>query len=155
MTGNAILMTGLFFSLIFSPAALLQAEGYSDVRGKKVLNTAYRMAFVEKKVFSGSCYDFINAAYNQAGFTAKLRKTVFSGSRKGPYADINLFRPGDWVMHINLEFHSVEHSVIFVRWKDKARKIAVTLDYAGMKRREPGKYRDHDLSKVFRLIRPR
>ncbi|MDD5065924.1 MAG: hypothetical protein PHF84_02635 [bacterium] len=141
--------------LLSLAAAPLAAEESTNTAGNTVLWTAYQMAFVEKVIIVGSCYDFINAAYTRAGYPPKLRKTVFTSPKKGPYADIDLIQPGDWFMHINLEFNSVEHSGLFVSWVDKERKIAKTLDYAGMNRKEPGKFRDHDLSRVYRIIRPK
>ena len=122
--------------------------------GERVLKTGYKMAFEDKKVICGSCWDFVDAVYYSAGFPEEKRYEVFKGKTEGPYADVNLLKPGDWVMHINLEFGNVEHSDIFVKWADRGSNIALVLDYAGMNRMETGKERKHDLSKIFGIVRP-
>jgi hypothetical protein len=121
--------------------------------GAKVLAAARQLAFVEKKIIRGSCWDFVHAVYTRAGFPQGKRHYVFRGKKRGPYADPAIIQPGDWLYHVNLEYHNVEHSCIFVRWLDRRKRLAQTIDYAGMKRREPGKRRRHRLVKVFTVIR--
>lgn len=122
--------------------------------GQKVLATGRRLVWVEKKLYRSNCYVFVDAVYTEAGYPKARRKTVFRGGAYGPYADVDMLRPGDWVMHINHEFHGVGHSSIFVTWIDKESKLAMTLDHAGLYRVRPGKYREHRLSSVFCVIRP-
>ena len=75
-------------------------------------------------------------------------------SRKGPYARVGLIRPGDWLYHVNHSYRNSPHSGIFVRWTNRRRKIARMVSYAGSRRNEPGRYRDYDLSSVYRITRP-
>jgi hypothetical protein len=121
--------------------------------GERVLETGKKICFSDRKIIMGSCWDFVNAVYNEAGYTGNRRLTIFKRQGGGAFADTNIFRPGDWLMHINLEFGNVEHSGIFVKWEDRANNIATMLDYAGMNRAEAGKYRTHNLSKVFLVLR--
>lgn len=122
--------------------------------GQAVLSAGHRIAIAEKRVIQGSCWDFVNAVYLAAGFPEAGRASVFRGSQAGPYADPSLVRPGDWVMHRNLEYGEVEHSSIFVRWLDRDRSLALTLDYAGMNRNVPGRYSEHRYTKIFAILRP-
>ncbi len=145
-----IIITFIVFLVNF-----LMAEDTINIQDNKILATAHQMAIVEKKIIIGSCYDFVNAVYLRAGFPPKQRKLIFHSPKRGPFADIDLIQPGDWVMHINIEYHLVEHSTIFVDWIDKRRRIALTMNYVGMKRQQPGKYSRHTLSRVFGIIRPK
>jgi hypothetical protein len=121
--------------------------------GKRVLETGQRLAFEEARIFRGSCWGFVNAVYEEAGYPAAKRVTIFRRQGNGAYADPALLAPGDWVMHINLEYGNVDHSAIFIDWIDRENLIARTLDHAGMNRPEPGKYRDHSMAKVFLIQR--
>jgi len=49
----------------------------------------------------------------------------------------------------------VDHSSIFVDWVDRGQAMARTLDHVGMNRPEPGRYRNHRMTKVFMIMRPR
>lgn len=162
---NKIYFYGLQLFIIFSLFVTINifADNTSDnpktIRevkdpGLKVLMVGQEVAFVQKELVVGSCWDFVNMIYNNAGYPSKKRKTVFHSQKSGPYADINQIRVGDWIMMLNQEFNNVEHSCIFVKWVDKFNKIAMTLDYVGMKRHELGKYDQHNLSKVFAILRP-
>ncbi|MGM0597858.1 MAG: hypothetical protein ACQES9_12560 [Myxococcota bacterium] len=131
-----------------------QGEKKENQPGLKVLETAKKLALKKKKIVRGSCWDFVNRVYELAGFGRKKRKTIFKSRKKGPYADINLIQPGDWIYHVNLEYKKVPHSGIFVKWVDKSKKIAKMLAYAGMNRKASGRYKQHRLSRVFRIIRP-
>jgi hypothetical protein len=126
----------------------------SSDAGKIVLATGYRIAFEEKRVVTGSCWDFVNAVYDAAGFPGPDRATVFLGSQEGPYADPAVLQPGDWVMHRNLEFGEIEHSSIFVQWIDRENCVARTLDYAGMNRNVTARLSEHRYAKVFAILRP-
>jgi len=123
--------------------------------GQRVLLAGEQIAFVEKRVIKGGCWDFVNAVYTAAGFGQKQRRVVFQGKRQGPYAKADLLKPGDWIMHVNLEAGGVEHSGIFVKWVDRARRLALALDYAGMNRPTPGRLSHHQYSQVFTVLRPK
>lgn len=68
-----------------------------------------------------------------------LEKNKFFIQKAGPYADCSILRAGDWIYHINYSYGGVEHSAIFVCWKDKEEKIAITLSYVGQNRLKPGR----------------
>ena len=108
---------------------------------------------------TGGCWDFVNAVYNCAGYPEKLRTVVFQSkeNEKGPYLeDWDIIQPGDWIMHTNVDYRSREgitHSAIFVSWKDKEQKIAITLDYVGENRCETAHYSEHDLTEVYCIYR--
>ena len=123
--------------------------------GQKIVKTAEKIAIDQKRAVIGSCWDFINAVYNEAGYPENKRVMIFKGSRNGPYANPGELRAGDWVMHINLEFNGVEHSSIFIRWVDRGRKIAKVMDYAGQNKNQPGGYDEHTYSKIFCIVRPK
>jgi len=122
--------------------------------GQKIIKTGEKIAFEQKRAIIGSCWDFINVVYNEAGYPDNKRTTIFKGSQNGPYANPGELKPGDWVMHINLEFHGVEHSSIFISWVDRGRKIAKVMDYAGQNKNQPGGYDEHTYSKIFCILRP-
>jgi hypothetical protein len=121
--------------------------------GLKIVKAGKKLAFKNKIIVVGSCWDFVNKVFKSAGYPSKKRKTIFRSRKKGPYASVKMIKPGDWLYHINMEFNGVEHSAIFIKWMNKAKKIAKMLAYAGMRRREPGRYKIHNLSKVYNIIR--
>ncbi len=104
-------------------------------------------------IIRGSCYKFVNAVFERAGYPGFKRHKVFESNRAGPFADVDLLRPGDWVMHRNREYHGIEHSGIFVCWDDRSRRRAWMLSYVGERRLVPGNYRIQDLSEIYRIIR--
>jgi hypothetical protein len=132
-----------------------QSRTVTGAPGQKIVKTAERIALEEKRAVVGSCWDFINAVYNEAGYPENKRVAIFKGSRNGPYANPGELKAGDWVMHINLEFNGVEHSSIFIRWVDRGRKIAKVMDYAGQNKNQPGSYGEHTYSKIFCILRPK
>jgi hypothetical protein len=151
--GRAIAVAAAVWALV--GCATVRERGAARVDpGRAVIVAGYRMVFEEKRVVRGSCWDFVNAVYETAGFPASSRRTVFQGKQGGPYADPDLLQPGDWVMHRNLEYGEVEHSSIFVQWTDKARRLAQTLDYAGMNRSVTGRISQHRYTKIFAILRP-
>jgi hypothetical protein len=121
--------------------------------GQRALNAARQLAFVEKKIINGSCWKFANMAYMKAGFNFNKRHYVWRGPKGGPYAPVSRLRPGDWVYHLNQEYGGIEHSSIFVRWVNRGKKLAKTIDYSGMNRAEPGHYSNHRYTKIFAIIR--
>lgn len=123
-----------------------------DAGGNKVLSKGRQMVD-SGVVLPGSCWDYINAVYNRAGYPESKRKYIYKTAKKGPYASASLIKPGDWVYFVNHSYGNIEHSSIFVEWMDKGRKQARMLSYAGERRREPGRYISYDLSSVFGIIR--
>lgn len=139
------------------PQKLLEAEKKASAEGRKILKTGRKMTLEDKKVVRGSCWDFANAVYNQAGFPNKKnkRRIVFKGKKKkGPYAKQKLIKPGDFLYYINHSYHGVEHSAIFVSWLSYEDKTALMLSYAGQNKKVPARYKAYDLSNVYHIIRP-
>lgn len=116
-----------------------------------VLRTGYKISFIDKKLFNGSCWDFVNDVYVRSG---SGKEQVFSSKKAGPYADCSILRAGDWIYHINYSYGGVEHSAIFVCWKDKEEKIAITLSYVGQNRLKPGRLGESNLKGIYNVIRP-
>jgi len=119
-------------------------------RSGPVLKTGYEMSFETKTVVKGSCWGFVDAVFKNAGVS---KETVFSSKQGGPYAAINLLKPGDWIYHVNYSYRNVGHSAIFVCWKDKAKKQAITMSYVGMSRSVPGRLDIADLRGVYSIFR--
>ena len=135
---------------------LHQGERQASPAGRKVLETGRRMTLNQKVIIPGGCWGYANAVYNKAGYPTHKRMRVFSGRKgRGPYANPNLIRPGDWLYYINHSYNNIEHSAIFVGWIDKRRKIGLMLTYGGEGRREPARYRAYDLRSVYRVERPK
>jgi hypothetical protein len=134
-------------------AFLDEAEKAASPSGLAILQNA-RTMIRNQEIVVGSCWDFINAAYNRAGAVGKKRITVFKGVQAGPYADIALFQPGDWLYFINHSYGDVEHSSVFVGWIDYETKEALMISYAGGDRKEPARYKAYDLSSVYNIMRP-
>lgn len=120
--------------------------------GDKILAVAQKMAIIDKSVVKGSCWDFINEVYSRAG-TESNKKTIYRSKKSGPYANPSMVQPGDWIYHVNYEFRNIDHSAIFVCWKDFEKKIAITLSYAGMNRNQPAKYGTYNLKGIYSIFR--
>lgn len=104
-------------------------------------------------VLKGSCYDFVQACFVDAGFTGAGIKQVFLGKEKGPFADSSLIKKGDWVYFTHMYSATLGHSAIFVLWLDFEDRVALTIDYPGEYRAEPGRFRVADLYKVWGIHR--
>jgi len=124
-----------------------------DQPGNKILAIGKQVALVDKTVIKGSCWTFVNEIYRRAG-SADDKTVVFRSKKAGPYANAEMVKPGDWIYHINHSYNNVEHSAIFVCWKDFANRIAITLSYAGMNRNIPGKYGSYKLNNIYSIFRP-
>ena len=124
-------------------------EGCFEKSGP-VLKIGYEMSYVSKTIIRGSCWGFVNAVYNKSGLK---KETIFSSKKGGPYAKINDLLPGDWIYHVNYSYGMIEHSAIFVCWKDKLNKQAITLSYAGQNRSVPGRLSQTDLKGVYSIFR--
>ena len=131
------------------------AEAQAEDKGREVLVTGRRMVFDEDATIVGSCWDYINEVYNRSGYPSKKRTRIFKGGKKGPYADISLIQPGDWLYYINHSNGDCTHSGIFIGWENYDEKQALILSYPGGRRDAPGRYRTYDLSSVYRVKRPK
>jgi len=132
--------------------AVLYRHASQSFPGAKVLAAALLM-LEQGVVVKGSCWGYVNAVYDKAGFPPDKRKTVFKSPEQGPYADPSYLKPGDWVMYRNLPYGEIGHSAIFVEWIDFYKRSALTVEYAGLNRLEPGRLREADLTKVYQILR--
>ncbi|MFM7671961.1 MAG: hypothetical protein ACKO6Q_05135 [Bacteroidota bacterium] len=164
-------LLGLFLGLAFSGSVMAQADRSTqnyclcqdeaslqqakqlDSASLQVLEIGRQMALVTKTIILGSCWDFVNEVFIRAGVKSS-KKVVFKTKKAGPYADSKLVQPGDWVYHINHSNNNIDHSAIFICWKDYASRQAVTLSYAGMNRSVPARYAVYDLRSIFAIFRP-
>jgi hypothetical protein len=115
--------------------------------------TARRMMASDERI-QGSCYAYLSEVYARAGHSSWRKRTiVYRQGRTGPYADLDLIRPGDW-LYIVTGPNSV-HSVMFVRWEDKARGYARTISHPGwFAGPHTGRESNYDVSQTYRIIRP-
>jgi hypothetical protein len=121
--------------------------------GLRIIREGYQMAVISRTVVRGSCWDFINRVYSNAGYQQANRETIYKGTKGSKYPTPELLHPGDWVYHVNYSYHNVGHSAIFICWKDYDKKMAVTLSYVGQNRSSPGKYGIYDLSGIYNVMR--
>lgn len=104
----------------------------------------------EGVVVRGSCNHWVEELFRRAGGRAR---TVYSAGRRAAFTDTALLRPGDWVQFINHSYGGVTHSAVFVGWTDLTARVAMTASYPGQHRDAPGRFRDYDLSNVYRVVR--
>ena len=130
---------------------MLRAEQEAAAGARRVLTTA-RTLIDDEVVIRGTCYTWLAAVYRQAGgrFT-----TAFSGDRRGRYATAEQLQPGDWIHFINHSYGNGTHSAIFIGWTDRGSSIALTASYPGERREVPGRYREYELTSVYRIDRMR
>ena len=121
--------------------------------GLRIIREGYQMAIVRKDIIIGSCWDFINKVYSNSGFKQANRETIYKGKKGSKYPNPELLHPGDWVYHVNYSYHNIEHSAIFICWKDYDKRMAITLSYVGQNRSSPGKYGIYDLSGIYNIMR--
>ena len=105
------------------------------------------------KIIKGSCWDYINAVYNESNITKKDREVIFKSKSSGKYADKKLLKSGDWIYHINHSYHNIEHSGMFISWVDKDSNKALMLSYAGENKKVPARFRVYNIDKVYNIIR--
>jgi len=127
----------------------------ANTPGGKVLKKA--LAKIKAKtIIKGSCYDWINLIYKEAGYSSRAdRQTIFWGKENGPYANPMLLQPGDWIMFKNQTYGEIGHSGIFLGWLDFERRSAIVIGYAGQNRSMPGRFREYDITRLFSIIRGR
>ena len=116
---------------------------------KRILINVYN--FLQKKrVVKGSCWDYINALYRESNVS---HSTIFNSKKSGPYVSLDNIRPGDWLHHINISYHNIEHSGLFIKWIDKNNSKALMLSYAGEGKNNPARLREYNISKTYQIIR--
>ena len=135
---------------------VLKAEKNASKDGRKILAEGRKMALKTKVIIKGSCWNWINTVYNNAGYPNKKgkRETIFKSKKSGPYAKSKKIESGDWLYFINHSYHNIEHSGIFVYWVNYKKKSAMILSYGGENRKQPGRYKVYDLRHVYNIIRP-
>lgn len=124
-----------------------------NVGANLVLQNAFKFSQLDQKVVVGSCWDYLNAVYSSIESDQFRKVQIFDSKKKGPYAPKELLQPGDWVYHINRQYHNIEHSAIFVAWKDYNKGIAITLSYMGMNSMKIAKFGEYDLNSVYAIFR--
>lgn len=127
-------------------------ESRATPGGLRVLHTAQAM-IDQSVVVRGSCYDWVDAVFTQA---SGHRSDAFHGGRThGPYAQVQDFQPGDWVLFVTGEYEGqvMTHSAIFIGWTDEAQRVAMMMSYPGQRREEPGRYGTYTLDRAYRIIR--
>ena len=55
---------------------LEQAESNASNGGRKILEVSTEM-IANKEIFVGGCWNYINAVYDKAGYSSKLRNTIY------------------------------------------------------------------------------
>ncbi len=138
----------------YDPAyAMPRAEASAAPGGQRVLRSAQSM-FDAGTVVRGSCYDWVEAVFRNAGGTWH---DAFRGRiESGPYAATSELRPGDWVLFVNGDYGDARthtHSAIFISWADESQRAAVMMSYPGGRRDEPGRFGSYTLDRVYRIQR--
>jgi hypothetical protein len=124
--------------------------------GMHSILTARRMMASGERI-QGSCYKYLSTVYERAGHRSwRKRRIVYREERDGPYADLDLVRPGDWLYIVNDPQRTPvgTHSVMFVRWTDRARGYASVISHPGWGAPHTGAQRTYDISRTYRIIRP-
>ncbi len=126
--------------------------------GRHVLLTARGMMSRGETV-RGSCYAYLSEVFDRAGHDGwRTRSIVHQAGSSGPYADLDLIRPGDWLYIVNNPDSTPvgTHSVLFVGWEDRANGYARTISHAGWAAGDsPGRESTYDVTRTYRIIRPR
>ncbi|MCB9603991.1 MAG: hypothetical protein R3B99_37385 [Polyangiales bacterium] len=125
---------------------------HSDPGMHSVLTARAMMASGEE--IHGSCYAYLSEVYARAGHSSWRKRTiVYRQGRTGPYADLDLIRPGDWLYIVTGP--NSTHSVMFVGWSDRARGYARTISHPGwFAGPHTGRESSYDVSQTYRIIRP-
>jgi hypothetical protein len=132
------------------PMTMLREAISRAAPGARRVLEVMRAMLDEGTVVRGSCNRWVEEIFRRAGGRGR---TVYSGRRRAPFTDTALLRPGDWVQFINHSYGGVTHSAVFVGWTDQAGRVAMTASYPGQSRAEPGRFRDYDLSNLYRVVR--
>jgi len=137
-----------------SAAIILQAEKKATPVGARVLAQAREMTVDRHEILPGSCWDYVDAVYNRAGYPGGKRRTVFKSGTSGPYATAADIQAGDWLYFINHSYNDIEHSSMFVAWADREALQGWLLSYAGERRAEPPSYKLYRLDSTYQIVRP-
>ncbi len=132
---------------------VMQAELSAGPAGRAVLAMGRRLAWEEKAIVRGSCWNWVNTVYDRAGY-GENKYYAYKSRFKGPYVDLHRIQPGDWLYYVNHSYRNVEHSGIFVYWLDRSKGTAIILSYGGEGRGEPGRYRPYDIRHTYMITRP-
>jgi hypothetical protein len=124
----------------------------SNECGNRVVKKGMEMVMSDYKI-SGSCWTFVNKLYELSGISSANRKVIYKAKKGSLIQDPSLIQPGDWIYHINYSFHNVEHSAVFICWKDYDKKLALTLSHVGQSKYAAGKYGVYDLKGVYHIMR--
>jgi len=130
------------------------AEENASDEGRKILETS-RSMIENQEIVKGSCWSFISAVFKRSGFATNSRETIFKSKLKGPYAELDLIKPGDWLYYINNSHGGIDHSAIFVGWINLPKKEALMISYAGGNQEKPARYKKYDLRHIYNIIRAR
>jgi hypothetical protein len=134
-------------------SSIAERRAVGAAPGAKVVAAA--LALVRSgTVVKGGCWDWVNRAFNDAGYPAKKRRAVFQSKPEGPYVNAALIEPGDWISFRNLTYGEIGHSALFVDWIDFDRHSAITMEYAGENREVPGRFREYDIFECYIVTRP-
>ena len=120
--------------------------------GNKIVQKGMELVMNDYKI-SGSCWTFVNKLYDLAGVGSSNRQVIYKAKKGSLIQDPSLIQPGDWIYHINYSFHNVEHSAVFICWKDYDKKLALTLSHVGQNKHASGKYGVYDLKGVYHIMR--
>jgi hypothetical protein len=118
--------------------------------GPRRVLEAMREMLRDEVVVRGSCNRWVQEVFRRAGGRSR---TVYSASRRAEFTDLARLQPGDWVHFINHSYEGVTHSAVFIGWTDASQRTAMTASYPGQNRDAPGRFRDYDLSNVYRIVR--
>ncbi len=126
--------------------------------GRNVILTARGM-MARNETVRGSCYAYITEVFHRAGHDGwRTRSVIHEAGPSGPYADLDRIRPGDWLYIVNNPDSTPmgTHSVLFVGWEDRSQGYARTISHPGWAAgAHPGRESSYDISRTYRVIRPR
>lgn len=155
----------IFIAILFFVGCTHKQTSYKDIpiykvapiiesnQNSKILNIGSYM-IENKEIIKGSCWDYIDEIYNRSGYTREKRTYIFKSKKdKPPYAPLNVIKVGDWLYFINQSYGKVEHSGVFIAWKNEKNAKAILLSYGGENRNKPARYRVYDISQTFAIIR--
>jgi hypothetical protein len=109
------------------------------------------------KIVKGSCYDYIDAVFKEAGHDDwRTREKVYRKPKKGPYVNLDLVKAGDWLWVVSSRHGSRirTHSVLFVAWENRRRGIAHVVSHPGQGRAIGGRFQTYDVSETYNITRP-
>lgn len=126
--------------------------------GRHVLLTARGM-MARGETVRGSCYAYLSEVFDRAGHDGwRTRSVIHDHGPTGPYADLDRIRPGDWLYIVNNPDSTPmgTHSVLFVGWEDRSQGYARTISHPGWAAgAHTGRESTYDISRTYRIIRPR